>query len=124
LIIERGGNKMLSQQELEQTIILNYLMNARTANRKDLQNALYAHSNVQVSFIKNIVLSLEKRFKMLGINLFNVSANIATTYSISQEAHRFTMSKLLTPIYDEEGELESGLYQHPIVLSKERRMLI
>tara|TARA_R100001463_G_scaffold30575_5_gene69574 strand:- start:80 stop:427 length:348 start_codon:yes stop_codon:yes gene_type:complete len=115
---------MLSQQELEQTIVLNYLMNARTANRKELQKALHAHSNVQVSFIRNIVLSLERRFKMLGIDLLNVSARTAVNYSITQEAHKFALSKLLTPIYDEEGELESGLYQHPIVLSKERRMLI
>lgn len=115
---------MLSLQELEQTIILNYLMNVRTANQKDLQKTLHLHGIAKTSFIKNIVLSLEKRFKSFGISLFNISANIATVYSITHEAHEFASTKLLTPIYNEEGELESGLYQHPIVLSKERRMLI
>ena len=115
---------MLSLQELEQTVILNYLMNVRTANQKDLQKALYLHGVVKTSFIKNIVLSLEKRFMLFGVSLFSVSANKAIIYSITHEAHEFASTKLVTPIYNEEGELESGMYQHPIVLSKERRMLI
>ena len=119
---------MLSKQELEQTIVLNTLLNRRVCNRIELQEALQVHGLAKTTpmpnFIKWIAVSLEEKFNALGITLFNASANIATIYSITDEAYEFALDKLLTPIYNEEGELESLMYQHPMVLSKERRMLI
>ena len=45
-------------------------------------------------------------------------------YRVTDEAKDYALTKLVTAIYDEEGIMESCYYQHPVVLGKERRMLI
>ena len=120
---------MHSKQELNQTIALNAILTRRCIKREELQEALSAHGVINseypmLNYIKSIAMALEKRFKKLNIKLFNVSAKIAAVYSVTDEALDFAHKNLLTPLYNEEGEMECVVYQHPIVLDTDRMMLV
>jgi hypothetical protein len=120
---------MHSKQELEQTIALNAMLTRRCIRREELIEALSAHgiiesNNPMPNYIKSLALNLERRFQKLNITLFNVSAKMAAVYSVTDEALEFAQKNLLTPLYNEEGEMESCIYQHPIVLETDRMMLV
>ena len=119
---------MLSKQELDQTIILNVLISQRSQSESDILEKLveFPFSRVEdkPNYIKAIALSLESRFKKFNVTLFKTAALAASVYRITDEAIDFALDELLTPIYNENGELESCFYQHPIVLETNRRMLI
>ena len=120
---------MLSKQELEETIVLNAMFNQRIQGKEELQEALSAHGLINhntpmPNYIKGLVCSLEKKFKKLNIKLLHAGAMFTTIYRVTDEAQNYALENLVTPVYDEEGTIESCYYQHPIVLSKERRMLI
>lgn len=120
---------MHSKQELNQTIALNAILTRRCIRREELQEALSAHGIIinntpMPNYIKSLAINLERRFKKLNIQLFSISAKIAAVYIVTEEAIIFAQEKLLTPLYNEEGEMESCVYQHPIVLETDRMMLV
>lgn len=120
---------MLSNQELEQTIILNLLISQRSQSVSEIQEKLVNNPFSRIdskppNYIKAVALSLEKRFNRFNITLFKTAAKAASVYRLTDEAIKFALDELLTPIYNEKGELESCFYQHPIVLEPNRRMLI
>tara|TARA_R110002050_G_scaffold135037_1_gene257656 strand:- start:68 stop:436 length:369 start_codon:yes stop_codon:yes gene_type:complete len=122
---------MFSTRELRETIILNTLFREGIQTKKELQDALTAHGvgytskYVLTNTIKALCLSLQREFKKHDIPLFNISAVAhSKQYEITREAFEFAKDNLVGDIYNEDGELESRFFQHPVVLTKEREMMI
>tara|TARA_R110002051_G_scaffold165198_2_gene236055 strand:- start:2436 stop:2789 length:354 start_codon:yes stop_codon:yes gene_type:complete len=117
---------MLSNEELEETIILNALLTQRIRRIDELQDELIRHGGITISmkYVTKLLSSLENSFKSLNIKLLHAGAMFTSIYRVTDEAKEYAVTKLVTAIYDEEGRMESCYYQHPIVLGKERRMLI
>lgn len=122
---------MFSNRETRETIILNTLFREGVQTKQELQDALDAHG---VGFntkdhlpnkIKSLCLSLYREFKKHNIELFDVNPVAQQKqYAITQEAFEFAKEHLVGDIYNEEGELESRFFQHPVVLTEEREMMI
>lgn len=122
---------MFSNRETRETIILNTLFREGVQTKQELQDALDAHG---VGFntdepipnvIKSLCVSLHREFKKHNIMLFDVSPMIyQKQYAITKEAFEFAKEHLVGDIYNEDGELESRFFQHPVVLTEEREMMI
>jgi len=122
---------MFSTRELRETIILNTLFREGIQTKKELQEALEAHGvgyneeKVLTNTIKALCLSLQRAFEKHNIPLFNISAVAhSKQYTITREAFEFAKDNLVGDIYNEDGELESRFFQHPVVLTEEREMMI
>ena len=122
---------MFTMRETRETIILNTLFREGIQSKKELQEALEAHGvgynseKVLTNTIKALCVSLQREFRKHRIDLFQTSAYIhANDYAITEEAFNFAKDNLVGDIYNEEGELESRFFQHPVVLTKEREMMI
>ena len=74
---------MLSNEELEETIILNALLTQRIQRRDELQAELFKHGLIKHTtpmnnYIKALVMSLEEDFKKLNVKLLVAGAMFTT----------------------------------------------
>jgi len=122
---------MFSNRETRETIILNTLFREGIQTKKELQDALDAHGvgyntdEPLPNAIKSLCLSLYREFKKHDIMLFTISpVAFQKEYAITEEAFLFAKEHLVGDIYNEDGELESRFFQHPVVLTQEREMMI
>jgi hypothetical protein len=122
---------MFSNRETRETVILNTLLKEGIQTKKELQDALNAHGvgystdEPRPNAIKSLCLSLYREFKKHEILLFDMSPVVhQKQYVITQQAFEFAKEHLVGDIYNENGELESRFFQHPVVLTEEREMMI
>ena len=122
---------MFSMRETRETIILNTLLREGIQTKQELQDSLETHgvgydtNKLLNNVSKSLCLSLYREFKKHNIQLFEFSPVISTKeYVITEEVFKFAKEHLVGDIYNEDGELESRFFQHPVVLTEEREMMI
>jgi|TARA_R100000482_G_scaffold93865_1_gene39138 hypothetical protein len=103
---------MLSEEELIETIVLNHLIKYNTIEEDILLKQLidnglakpYANSGAYMHSIYNLVL----KFKRKGVRLLEK----VNPFILSEEAITFS-KKLLTSLYDENGNKIGDMFLHP-----------
>tara|TARA_R110000772_G_scaffold53162_1_gene121686 strand:- start:266 stop:616 length:351 start_codon:yes stop_codon:yes gene_type:complete len=109
--------------KIEQEILMNYMMNHKTATKDELIDALTVNGADSLTKLplKNAVRahmnSLKSKFKGHGITFVTIEINNSATYTLTEEADNFIFDNLAEVVMDEDN-IEM-VYSLPIKAKKE-----
>jgi hypothetical protein len=111
--------------KIEQEILMNYMMNHKTATKDELADALTVKGADSLTKLplKNAVrahmMALKRRFLGHGITFVTVEINRGTTYTLTEEADDFIFDNLAEVVTDEDNNFIEMAYSLPIKAIKE-----
>ena len=111
--------------KIEQEILMNYMMNHKTATKDELVDALTVKGADSLTKLplKNAVrahmMALKRRFKDHGITFVTIEINNGTTYTLTEEADEFIFNNLAESVMDEDNNFIEMVYSLPIKAKKE-----